>query len=540
MPARTWKLSLFLIPLLLAGCMRMVFRPIGIPDLNEDKLRAIRLHSTTAATVERLLGKPQSESPGENGGKVLTYHFKKGWKETVVVAVTIDGAGVATALTRSRQVLGFKLNNRLDPARFRQVEAGVTRETQLPTLLGTPVMWMENADGTKLYTYMAGNLMKSPQSLLVFVDRDGVVASVHGAQQDFRRTLWSESKKRPDPRYFSLIQVGISDETEVRKLLGEPTQRMDNQDGTRAFAYVFGERKIGGAWEIWRVVFAPQGMVICAYRSRQEFHLDKARKVVVSGRPPDPDRWRRIEPGASSEADIVEWFGQPQFILPRADGGKTYGYVHSEMPAAKSGVPLNPFLVPWKNSVHQVLFDPRGVVRHTMAPGETAPTWPPPPTVPEREWAEPLTARERVIARLGPAGRSYELADGGGAVYLWASPDGGAECRRVIYDGQGRLGATGATRWTVSELNRRGREIDRVKWERIVVGRTTLAEVEAMVGEADCRFTLADGNRVALYVLGRVEVDPSRLPGPLPLCQKYGVYELRADAAGVVTAIFEE
>ena len=467
---------------------------------NRSKIPQIACGKTTAGELERLLGKPKSATDNSDGSKTWVYQEGK-FVPSVIFTVQVSPFGVVDTYSLQEFNIGlgsvFK-GKKIDPATLDKIRDSETTEAQVEALLGKPMLKVTNSDGSKMYSYVFENTRSGKkESRAILFDRTGVVSTAMGGQVD------GPKKGRAEPideKRWAMLAEGRSTEQEVVELLGQPQARADLPDGTRSLVYF--NRSSRRDFTYYSVQVGGDGLVVGL--NRTESHWDEANKRMVQGRKIDPAQWGRIQPGASTDADILEWFGPPSIVMPRPDGRKTYVYQYREGTSMLS-------LVSGQN--YSVGFDARGVV--SDAEEEALPSglevrpadasggarW--------TAWESEKPAEEAVRQQAGEPARAITIPGGGRCLlYLYETDAATIEGFWLGVDAAGAWAGLERTRWTLRELNGQGRTYNRARWQSFHIGRTFAGEIETLLGPPAHRATLDDGGSLWIYVAGEVTILP--------------------------------
>jgi outer membrane protein assembly factor BamE (lipoprotein component of BamABCDE complex) len=492
---------------------------------NRSKIPQIACGKTTAAELERLIGKPKNATDNSDGSWTWVYQEGK-FVPSVIFTVQVSPAGVVDTYSLQELNVGFGSifkSKKVDPATLGKIRDSETTEAQVEALLGQPMMKVTNSDGSKMYSYVYENTgTGQKESRAILFDRTGVVTTALGGQVD------GPKKGRPEPideKRWALLAEGRSTEQEVVELLGPPQSRGDMPDGTHSLMY-WTSRSLRD-FVYYSVQVGGDGLVVGL--SRAESHWDEASQRMMQGRKIDPAQWRQIQPGVTTDADILEWFGPPSMIMPRPDGRKTYVYQYREG---------NSMLSLLSGQNHSVGFDPRGIVSNAAeealpsglevrpADAAAAARW--------TAWESERPAGDAVRQQAGEPARAIAVPDGGSCwLYLYEAEASSFEGFWLDADAAGAWAGLARTRWTLRELNARGRAYNRARWQSFHPGQTTAGEIETLLGPPAHRTALAGGGSLWLYVAGEVMLLP---PSGMNLQSRqiFNLCALRFDAAGVL------
>ena len=492
---------------------------------NRSKIPQIACGKTTAAELERLIGKPRTTTDNSDGSKTWVYQEGK-FVPSTIFTVQVSPAGVVDTYTLQEFNIGlgsiFK-GKKVDPATLDKIRDSETTEAQVEALLGKPMLKVTNSDGSKMYSYVFENTgTGKKESRAILFDRSGVVTTAMGGQVDGPK----KGREEPiDEKRWALLSEGRSTEQEVLDLLGQPQARGDLPDGTRSLVYftsssfrdfVYYSVQVGG-----------DGLVVGL--NRTESHWDEANKRMVQGRKVDPAQWRQIQSGATTDADILEWFGPPSIVMPRPDGRKTYVYQYREGESMLS-------LLSGQN--YSVGFDARGVVSN--ATEEALPSGlevrPPDASAAARwtAWEGEKPAEGAVRQQAGEPARAIAVPDGGRCLlYLYEADAATIEGVWLGVDAAGAWAGLERSRWSLRQLNGQGRSYNRARWQSFHPGQTTTGETEALLGPPAHRAPLGDGGSLWMYVSGEVTILPPTGMN-LQSRQIFNLCVLRFDGAGVL------
>ena len=503
----------------------ILFSAFPEAGFNRSKVPQIACGKTTAAELERLIGKPNNATDNSDGSKTWVYQEGK-FVPSAILTVQLSAAGVVDTYSLQEFNIGlgsaFK-SKKVDPATLAKIRDSETTDAQVEALLGKPMLKVTNSDGSKMYSYVFENTASGKkESRAILFDRTGVVTTAMGGQVD------GPKKGRPDPideKRWAMLAEGRSTEQEVIELLGQPQSRGDLPDGTRSLVYwtsssfrdfVYYSVQVGG-----------DGLVVGL--NRTESHWDEASQRMMQGRKIDPAQWRQIQAGATTDADILEWFGPPSIVMPRPDGRKTYVYQYREGESMLS-------LLSGQN--YTVGFDARGVV--SSAAEEALPSGleirPADAAAPARwsAWESEKPAETAVRQQAGEPSRAIAIPDGGRCLlYLYETDTAAIEGFWLGVDAAGAWAGLERTRWTLRDLNARGRAYNQARWQAFHPGQTTAGEIEALLGPPARRASLAGGGSLWMYVAGEVMILPPTGMN-LQSRQIFNLCVLRFDGAGVL------
>jgi hypothetical protein len=136
---------------------------------------------------------------------------------------------------------------------------------------------------------------------------------------------------RIDQRKLAQIVEGKTTEARVLRLLGEPQARYVHPDGTTTYAYY--PRMSRSEWVT--IVFAKNAIVTALQTAGEKFSgkdvaLDLLRVFSPGslGRQPDPAKWARIQPGRTTEAQLIQLLGRPRLNGYASTGIRTHAYLY--------------------------------------------------------------------------------------------------------------------------------------------------------------------------------------------------------------------
>ncbi len=518
-----WRRSVariyFLVPIL------FLFPAFLEAGFNRSKLPQIVCGKTTAAELERLIGKPRTTSDNSGGSKTWVYQEGK-LVPSAIFTAQVSPSGVVESYSLQEFNIGFGSifkGKKIDPATLARIRESETTEAEVEKLLGKPMLKITNSDGTKMYSYVYENTQDGKkESKAILFDRTGVVTMAAGGQVDGMGKM----RKEPiDEKRWTLLVEGRSTEQEVVDLLGPPQSRMDLPDGTRSLVYLSGS--MGRDYTYYSVQLGGDGVVLSLNRVVSTW--DEESKLMRMGRKIDPAQWRRIQPGVTTDAEIIEWFGPPSIIMPRPDGRKTYLYQYRE------GVAL---LTIQAGQDYSIGFDARGVVsdaaEEAMPAGLSPRAADPEGAVRWTAWESEKPAEGAVRQQAGEPARAIAIPGGGRCLlYLYEADAAAIEGLWLGVDTTGAWTGLERTRWSVRELNARGRTYNRARWQAFRPGQTTTGEIEALLGPPIHRINAGADGSLWMYVAGEVVILPTTGMS-VQSRQVFNLCVLRFDGAGVL------
>ncbi len=515
-----------IISFVLWSALLAVLQPVAFAGFKRDKMTQVVCGKTSEAEVLRLFGKPKTMNDNADGSKSWIYQEGK-FIPSTIFSLQLNATGTVINYSLQEFNVGFGSvfkGKKLDPDVLEKIREFATTETDVTRLLGKPMLKISNSDGTKMYTYIFGRLSSGHnESRVITVDRTGVVSAISGGKVDLPK-----GDREIDEKRWALLVEGRSTEKEVIDLLGQPQGSSDLPDGTRSLVY-FNSDSNTHNWLYYSVQIA-DGIVLSLNRFSSSW--DPEKKLMTQGYKIDPDRWKAITPGATTDAEAIEWFGPPMASMPSPDGRKTYLYQYVE------GRSLADFL---RSDTRSIIFDARGVVtaavvgtqnlRLQARPLDTGivSRW--------TRWESEKPAVDVVKRELGEPSRIIESPEKTGCyLYLYESGPTTIDIYWVRLDAEGRwLGLIHSQR-QLRELNAVGRKYSRARWNAFRQGQTSSQEVTELLGAPSYQLESTEGESMWIYLTGEVVFFPQS--GQLPqMTQSYSVCELSFTRDGLLKSM---
>ena len=507
---------------------------LAFGGIDRSKVKALAIGKTSEADLLRTFGKPAGSQDNADGSRTVTFSGGRIIPNPqLTVVVSRDGTVKDWTYQEFAGITGLR---KLDPALLGKLVEGTTSVADVERLLGKPGGRVEKADGTSMLTYQFRNKQQGdpPTAHILMFDRGGVLASDTGSTVP---KMQMRTGPEIDEARWELIFEGRTTGDEVIELLGKPSSVFNSPDGSKMLSYMdLNWTHPGGG--IYQVLVGPDGIV--ASLNRTANRVNRKTGKFESGQAIDPGKWAAIRVGVTTEADIIEMFGQPGWVLRRRDESKTYFYQYTS-------TEIRHLRMRSEGENRAVTFDARGVVRNQGAfkdpnvlelrklDADVVPAW--------DALARQKPLKEALVGKLGAA--SCTIAPSGKPpilLYLYSSENGDVTAYALKTTSAGAWDGVARAAVGLRDVNALGRKILRTVPSMMRPGETSEQQIAADWGTPPLRISTGDGENLMIYVSGILHI---RMPGTsestqsstmpsIDFTQAFGVVSFLLDPAGVL------
>ena len=267
-----------------------------------------------------------------DGTRSLVYFSGGLGRDYTYYSLQLGGDGVVLSLNRvvstwDEESKLMRMGRKVDPAQWRQIQAGVTTDAEIIEWFGPPSIVMPRPDGRKtyLYQYREGVSLlgiQSGQNYSVGFDARGVVSEA--AEEALPAGVSSRAADPAGAARWAAWENEKPAEGAVREQAGEPAGVIPSPDGGRCLLYLYepDTATLEGFW----VDIDASGAWTDLERSRWAM-----RELNSRGRTYTRARWQSFHPGQTTAEEIEKLLGAPARRIPLGGGGSQWSYLTGEV-----------------------------------------------------------------------------------------------------------------------------------------------------------------------------------------------------------------